>query len=91
MTTRGKNMAREAKYTKTVAFRVTAEEWAAIARIIEVGAPIWAPQPTVCKTPSQVIRAWITRDVAQAVESMAAEVKRAEAKAKRDEIGRAHV
>ena len=77
-------MARKAKYTRTVAFRVTAAEWEAIQRIIEVGAPIWTPAPTVCKTPSQVIRAWISRDIEQAIEAAQAERKRAEAKAKRD-------
>ena len=67
-------MAREAKYTKTVAFRVTAEEAAAIEYVAS----------TRNVKPSAIVRAWIVEGLRFASDEMAAEAKRAEAKAKRD-------
>jgi hypothetical protein len=80
---RGETVAREKKYARTVAFRVTAREWEAIERIINIGAPIWAPAPTVCKTPTAVVRAWISAELENAIEALEAEEKRNAAKAKR--------
>ena len=76
-------MPREKQFTKTVAFRVTTREWEAIQHVIESGAPIWSPQPVVPKRPSDVIRLWIARDIAQAIEGRDNAMKKAEAAAKR--------
>ena len=78
-------MPREKKYTKTIAFRVTAEEWEAIQHVIEIGAPVWAPNPMVCKRPSDVVRAWIAQSMQQAIEGRDAALKRDQARAKRAE------
>jgi hypothetical protein len=78
-----KKMPREKQFTKTVAFRVTAREWEAIQHVIETGEPIWSPQPVVPKRPSDVIRLWIARDIAQAIEGRDNAIKKAEVAARR--------
>ena len=78
-------MPREKKYTKTIAFRVTAEEWAAIEEVIRVGAPIMEPHPVVPKRPSDVVRAWIAQSLQLAIEHRQNAIKREEARAKRAE------
>lgn len=75
-------MPREKKYTRTVAIRVTDEEYALIQRVIDTGAPIGG-QFRVPKKPTDVIRTWIAPHIDSQRRMIADEAKRAEARAKR--------
>ena len=74
-------MPREQKYTKTIALRVTAEEYALIMRVIESGTPMG--HDGVPHKATDVLRNWL-RPYLDAQRHYAAEqAKRAEAAAKR--------
>ena len=76
-------MPREKKYTKTIAFRVTAQEYALIQRVIDVGAPIGEFPSAVPHKPTDVIRAWINPKLQYQRQAVIEAAKREEARAKR--------
>lgn len=74
---------REKKYTRTVAIRVTEEEYALIMRVIKVGAPIGEFPSAVPHRPTDVIRAWISPKLQYQRQAVIEDAKRKAAAEKR--------